>query len=61
MTEEVFVYPDEDVDEDNNENTENSPARQITKKRWYQRIPHLCLTHIRYHNTLSSKSYHTAH
>eukprot|EP00579_Thalassiosira_antarctica_P012204 CAMPEP_0201921074 /NCGR_PEP_ID=MMETSP0903-20130614/9509_1 /ASSEMBLY_ACC=CAM_ASM_000552 /TAXON_ID=420261 /ORGANISM="Thalassiosira antarctica, Strain CCMP982" /LENGTH=917 /DNA_ID=CAMNT_0048457967 /DNA_START=32 /DNA_END=2785 /DNA_ORIENTATION=- len=49
MTEEVFVYPDEDVDEDDNENAENSPPRQSIKKRWYQRIPHLRLTHIRYY------------
>lgn len=50
MTEEVFVYPDDDDlvggnynDPSNNNNT------QTRMKSWYQRIPHLRMTHVRYY------------
>ena len=43
MTEEVFVYPEEE-DEDNTENVNIKP------KAWYRRIPHLRMTHIRYYS-----------
>jgi len=51
MTEEVFIYPDEeDEDDDHDENeVENLLPRQRVQKRWYQRIPHLRMTHIRYY------------
>jgi hypothetical protein len=44
MTEEVLVYPEEEEDNDavaNNSNTQT--------KRWYQRLPHLRMTHISYY------------
>lgn len=49
MTEEVFVYPDEDEDGDIVENAESPPSRS-TKKRWYQRMPRPRLTHFRYYS-----------
>eukprot|EP00584_Thalassiosira_punctigera_P014900 CAMPEP_0172555186 /NCGR_PEP_ID=MMETSP1067-20121228/58287_1 /TAXON_ID=265564 ORGANISM="Thalassiosira punctigera, Strain Tpunct2005C2" /NCGR_SAMPLE_ID=MMETSP1067 /ASSEMBLY_ACC=CAM_ASM_000444 /LENGTH=880 /DNA_ID=CAMNT_0013343699 /DNA_START=66 /DNA_END=2708 /DNA_ORIENTATION=+ len=49
MTEEVFVYPDEDEDDDADENSAENPPRRTAKKRWYRRVPHLRLTHVRYY------------
>jgi len=47
MTEEVFVYP-EDEDLGGNINDANNAA-QTRAKSWYQRIPRLRMTHIRYY------------
>jgi len=47
MTEEVFVYPD-DEDLGGNTNDANNAA-QTRAKSWYQRIPRLRMTHIRYY------------
>jgi len=47
MTEEVFVYP-EDEDRGGNTNDANNAA-QTRAKSWYQRIPRLRMTHIRYY------------
>ncbi|KAL7542060.1 hypothetical protein ACHAXR_011493 [Thalassiosira sp. AJA248-18] len=55
MTEEVFVYPDEE-DEDNDANnvgTENTSPSRRSKKSWYRRMPHLRLTHIRYYTLVN--------
>jgi len=46
MTEEVFVYPD---DEDLGGNTNDANNAQTRAKSWYQRIPRLRMTHIRYY------------
>ena len=53
MTEEVFIYPDEDDDllnpaNDNNTTTETNSAPG-PHKAWYRRIPRLRMTHIRYY------------
>ena len=52
MTEEVFVYPD-DEDEDlggNNNEAASNNAQEVArmKKSWYQRLPRLRMTHVRY-------------
>ena len=51
MTEEVFVYPEEDNDNipPNEDPTVVAPT-QMTPKAWYRRIPHLRMTHIRYYS-----------
>jgi len=46
MTEEVFVYPD---DEDLGGNNNDANNAQTRAKSWYQRIPRLRMTHIRYY------------
>ena len=51
MTEEVFVYPDddeEDLGRNNNEAASNDAQVARTKKSWYQRLPRLRMTHVRY-------------
>ena len=52
MTEEVFVYPEEDDDENipPNEDSAVVAPTQTTPKAWYRRIPHLRMTHIRYYS-----------
>lgn len=46
MTEEVFVYPD---DEDLGGNINDASNAQTRLKPWYQRIPRIRMTHIRYY------------
>ena len=52
MTEEVFVYPEEDNDDNipPNEDSAVVAQTQTTPKAWYRRIPHLRMTHIRYYS-----------
>ena len=51
MTEEVLVYPEEDDDAANNYNA--AAANNTQMKPWYQRLPHLRMTHIRYYTFLN--------
>jgi len=52
MTEEVFVYPEEDNDDNipPNEDPAIVAPTQTTPTAWYRRIPHLRMTHIRYYS-----------
>ena len=55
MTEEVFIYPEEDEEGEEEENVENNnptsdaAPHHVKTKAWYRRVPHLRLTHIRYY------------
>lgn len=48
MTEEVLVYPEED-DAAAADNNSNNATSNTQMKRWYQRLPHLRMTHISYY------------
>lgn len=50
MTEEVFVYPEEDNETPPNDDSAVVAPTQTTPKAWYRRIPHLRMTHIRYYS-----------
>lgn len=52
MTEEVFVYPEEDNDDNIPSNEDPAVVAQLPTppKAWYRRIPHLRMTHIRYYS-----------
>eukprot|EP00986_Skeletonema_menzelii_P019214 scaffold27170_cov160-Skeletonema_menzelii.AAC.3 len=49
MTEEVFIYPDDEEENlgGNTDEASNAQAR-MNKKSWYQRLPRVRMTHVRY-------------
>ena len=48
MTEEIFMYPDEETVEANRHNSDQSISNRSNQV-WYHRLPYLRLTHIRYY------------